>query len=51
SSAKEEKALKKEMIRQLTQQILRRINFISQKTTSAPSSSNSASSIAPFSAE
>jgi len=54
SSAKEEEALKKEMIRQLTQQILRRINFISQKTPSALSSSNNATStapsIAPFSA-
>jgi LPS-assembly lipoprotein len=47
SSAKEEKALRKEIVRQLTQRILRRVNFISQKTTSVPSSSNSA----PFSTE
>jgi LPS-assembly lipoprotein len=51
SSSKEEKALKKEMIRQLTQRILRRVNFISQKTTSVPSSSNSPVSSAPSSAE
>ena len=35
SSAKEEKALKKEMIRQLSQRILRRVQFISQKMTKA----------------
>lgn len=34
SSDKEEQALRKEMIRQLSQQILRRVNFISQKQTS-----------------
>ncbi|MFT7387031.1 MAG: LPS-assembly lipoprotein [Candidatus Endobugula sp.] len=35
SSAKEEKALKKEMIRQLSQRILRRVQFINQKMTKA----------------
>jgi len=35
SSDKEEKALRKEMIRQLSQQILRRVNFISQKKSTA----------------
>ena len=35
SAEKEEKALKKEMIRQLSQRILRRVNFISQKQATA----------------
>jgi len=32
SSEKEEQALRREMVRQLTQSILRRVNFVSQKT-------------------
>ena len=35
SSDKEEKALKKEIIRQLSQRILRRVNFIRQKQSAA----------------
>jgi LPS-assembly lipoprotein len=37
SSSKEEKALKKEIIRQLSQRILRRVNFISQQQSAKPS--------------